>query len=143
VRRRTTSAAARDARREWLRPSHSPGYLHKGIAQDYPCRTVQPGTAMTVKGIEARPPQTWSSLIEPYYPPITRNMVALMPGKTERKKRGANPVTGQGSRNSRRGNDAQFLTVSSDTVYSLFQRGELPGGRPQVGDDESSSLALD
>ena len=65
--------------------------------------------------------------INPYYPPITTNTAPLVPSKTERKKRRAKPSPTRVPEILDVATAAQFLTVSSDTVYSLFQRGELPG----------------
>jgi excisionase family DNA binding protein len=59
-----------------------------------------------------------------------------MPSKTERKKRRAKPSPTKVPEILDVATAAQFLTVSSDTVYSLFQRGELPGrkvGRKFLG----------
>jgi excisionase family DNA binding protein len=50
-----------------------------------------------------------------------------MPSKTERKKRRAKPSPTRIPEILDVAAAAQFMTVSSDTVYSLFQRGELPG----------------
>lgn len=47
--------------------------------------------------------------------------------KTRRKKRGTNPSPGRVPEILDVAMAAQFLTVSPDTVYSLFQSGDLPG----------------